>query len=756
MAFRIASAFVEVDADTSKGIRNINQFIAALTAFGPAAGAATAAVVAGVGGIAAAFASAGAAVGAFGLAAGPQVVLMKENAEAATKLAEAQETAARKKALADKLSAQGSDLAGKAETAATSAKLAALDAQKAYDRQTAGLPKATADAALSFAKLKLAYKDWSTSLAGDTMPVFTKALDALRGILPALTPLVKTAAAALSDFMDSMGQGVKSGGFKAFMDKMNESAKTTLPALLNSLKNIGSGFGGIIKAFLPMSGQMAGSLESLTARFAAWGQQLGQSQGFKEFIGYVKTNGPQLVSVVKEIFGALSNIIMALAPFTGASLLLAQAFASIVSNTPAPVLSVLAGIITTLVVAFKLYALYQAAVTLATTIWTASIWASTAALLANPITWIVIAIVALIAVIVLIATKTTWFQTVWEYTWNAIKALFQFVWQAIVLYITTYIAIVKAVFTTTLDVLKATWDAVWGAIKTVGALIWQGIVLYVTTYITIVKTVITTVINAVKATWNAVWGAIKTTASTVWNAITTTIRTAVNAVRTVITAVLNTVKTAWNSSFNTIRSVASSAWNSIKNTITNAINAARNAVTNAVGRISSTVSSIKGKVTSALSGAASWLYNAGRSIIQGLVNGIKSMAGAVKNAVGGVLSNARDLLPFSPAKEGPFSGRGWTLYSGQSMMAGLAEGITGEGPAVKTAMTGTLATAQASIPRTPGTTAVSRGAPSVGELHVHIAGTFDFDTPASRRAAANALVAEMKEAIRLYDKARAR
>jgi phage-related protein/SLT domain-containing protein len=40
--------------------------------------------------------------------------------------------------------------------------------------------------------------------------------------------------------------------------------------------------------------------------------------------------------------------------------------------------------------------------------------------------------------------------------------------------------------------------------------------------------------------------------------------------------------------------------------------------------------------------------------------------------------------------------------------------------------------------------------------NITVSGTFDFSSPASRRAAANALVAEMKEAIRLYDKARAR
>jgi gamma-glutamyltranspeptidase len=38
---------------------------------------------------------------------------------------------------------------------------------------------------------------------------------------------------------------------------------------------------------------------------------------------------------------------------------------------------------------------------------------------------------------------------------------------------------------------------------------------------------------------------------------------------------------------------------------------------------------------------------------------------------------------------------------------------------------------------------------------INISGTFDFSSPASRRAAANAMVAEMKEALRDYDRRRA-
>lgn len=55
-------------------------------------------------------------------------------------------------------------------------------------------------------------------------------------------------------------------------------------------------------------------------------------------------------------------------------------------------------------------------------------WALNFAWLASPITWIVIGIVALIAAIVLIATKTTWFQDAWRVSWTWIKKTAADVW----------------------------------------------------------------------------------------------------------------------------------------------------------------------------------------------------------------------------------------------------------------------------------------------------------------------------------------
>jgi hypothetical protein len=77
----------------------------------------------------------------------------------------------------------------------------------------------------------------------------------------------------------------------------------------------------------------------------------------------------------------------------------------------------------------------QIAWTAATTAWTAVTtvatgvqWLYNAAMSANPATLIVLGLLALIAVIVVIATKTTWFQTIWHASWGAITAAAKGTW----------------------------------------------------------------------------------------------------------------------------------------------------------------------------------------------------------------------------------------------------------------------------------------------------------------------------------------
>jgi phage-related protein len=84
---------------------------------------------------------------------------------------------------------------------------------------------------------------------------------------------------------------------------------------------------------------------------------------------------------------------------------------------------------------------------------------------------------------------------------------------------------------------------------------------------------------------------------------------------------------------------------------------------------------LPGKAVSALGALGSRLFSSGASLLQGFIDGIWSKLSSVKNAVSGVLDSVAGLFPHSPAKEGPFSGRGWVLYSGRAIGEAMAAGV---------------------------------------------------------------------------------
>lgn len=120
-------------------------------------------------------------------------------------------------------------------------------------------------------------------------------------------------------------------------------------------------------------------------------------------------------------------------------------------------------------------------------------------------------------------------------------------------------------------------------------------------------------------------------------------------------------------------------------------------IVQAIPQIGGAIAQVGSSIISAVAGFPRMLFESGKKIISGLIDGIKSMFSSAKNAVSGFLSGIRNLLPFSPAKEGPFSGHGWTLYSGMSIAEALADGMQRRGHLFKEAVAETLAEGQAQI-----------------------------------------------------------
>lgn len=142
--------------------------------------------------------------------------------------------------------------------------------------------------------------------------------------------------------------------------------------------------------------------------------------------------GTQLLPLMSKAAGALSDMVT-----------WASENKSIVSGLAIAVGTLAAGVL----LVSGAIKVWQAA----TAAYTAVQWLLNIAMTANPVGLIILAIVALIAVIVLIATKTTWFQTAWKVTWDAVKSVASATWSWL-----------KDVFAGGVDYLVRVWDYLAG------------------------------------------------------------------------------------------------------------------------------------------------------------------------------------------------------------------------------------------------------------------------------------------------------
>jgi phage-related protein len=351
---------------------------------------------------------------------------------------------------------------------------------------------------------------------------------------------------------------------------------------------------------------------------------------------------------------------------------------------------------------------------IATGVATAAQWALNAALSANPIGIVVIAVAALVAALIWFFTQTKLGQQIWSGfigwlvgAWNTLVAVASTVWNTVVAAVSgafnRIIGVIRTVVGNVLGFLR-TWGpgilaviapvigiplliaSHWNQIVAVARSVWNAVVSAVTSAINRVRAVVSAVVNGIAALWRAAWTGIQTVIRTVWNAIVSTVTSVINRVRAVITAVVGGVVAFWSSRWNLVVNFLKAAWNRIVA-----------AVSDGVGKAIEFVKSLPGKAVAVLSGLGSKLFNSGKALIGGFIDGIKSMIGNVGKVASDVVGTVAKFFPHSPAKEGPLSGRGYTTFSGQALVEDFANGMTARTGVVRSAALGVTTAAHPTI-----------------------------------------------------------
>lgn len=158
----------------------------------------------------------------------------------------------------------------------------AVKAQNDAVQAMAKLPPETRRAAAAVGILKDNYKEWSDSLAGDTMAPFTKGVAVVNSLLPKTRDLVKGTSVEADRFMTIIGGTINSPGLDALNSKFTTFAQRTLRGVNDQIVHLLRVSG---------SGEVGGNA--------------------REFMDWARAQGPTVASVLKSVSTALLTVLEA-------------------------------------------------------------------------------------------------------------------------------------------------------------------------------------------------------------------------------------------------------------------------------------------------------------------------------------------------------------------------------------------------------------------------------------------------------------
>ena len=303
------------------------------------------------------------------------------------------------------------------------------------------------------------------------------------------------------------------------------------------------------------------------------------------------------------------------------------------------------------------------AVSAVTKAWAAAQWLLNAAMSANPIGLVVIAIAGLIAAGAWLVQNWDGIAAWWNDLWDGIAAWAGKKWAAIVGIITgawdAVVSGIKGFGASLLSGLQSVWDAVGNA---AGAA-WDGIA------------------GLVSGAWDAIIGGLSAFGASMlaflqnawaeWEGFVARLLGALGSILSGLldfgAAVISGLQSVWD----TVGNAAGAAWEGIVGLVSGAWAAI-------IGGLSAFGTSLLDGVTAAWNAVLEFfgglnLFESGAKLLSTFVDGIKSMASSVVESVAGVFATVREYLPFSDAHVGPLS---QLTLSGARMMTTLAEGVT--------------------------------------------------------------------------------
>ncbi|MFF6464396.1 terminase [Staphylococcus aureus] len=562
------------------------------------------------------------------------------------------------------------------------------------------------------------------AIFGDLLNAAGRFGDGLVNIFTQLMPLFKFVSQGLQNMSIAFQNWANSvagqnaiNAIKAFIDYTT----TNLPKIGQIFGNVFAGIGNLMIAFAQNSSNIFDWLVKLTSQFRAWSEQVGQSQGFKDFISYVQENGPTIMQLIGNIVKALVAFGTAMAPIASKLLdfitNLAGFIAKLFETHPAiaqvaGVMGILGGVfwalmapivaissVLTNVFGLSLFSVTEKILDFVRT--SSLVTGATEALIgafgsiSAPILAVVAVIGAFIGVLVYLWKTNENFRNTITEAWNGVKTAVSGAIQGVVGWLTELWGKIQSTLQPIMPILQVLGQIfmqvlgvlVIGIITNVMNII-QGLWTLITIAFQAIGTVISVAVQIIVGLFTALIQLLTGDFSGAWETIKTTVTNVLDTIWQYMQSVWESIIGFLTGVMNRTLSMFGTSWSQIWSTITNFVSSIWNTVTSWFSRVASSVAEKMGQ-------ALNFIITKGSEWVSNIWNTVTSFASKVADGFKRVVSNVGDGMSDALGKIKSFFSD--FLNAGAELIGKVAEGVANAAHKVVSAVGDAISSAWDSV-----------------------------------------------------------
>ncbi|WP_299051778.1 hypothetical protein [uncultured Nocardioides sp.] len=162
-------------------------------------------------------------------------------------------------------------------------------------------------------------------------PGLLEGMDDLESALPRIESFFNELGTVTGDLAGDSLASLTGERWESFFSYIQNNARPILTDLVGTVGDVTHGLAELVMAFDPTNQDFSSWLRVQAGDFDDWAAGLSKTEGFREFVAYLKQNGPEVAEAASAIGGALVDIATAAAPLGGPALDALEAVAKAVS-----------------------------------------------------------------------------------------------------------------------------------------------------------------------------------------------------------------------------------------------------------------------------------------------------------------------------------------------------------------------------------------------------------------------------------------